>query len=152
MTRRTVFFFQIDEDILFFNERCIRGEFQIMFDELNSEKLRTELLTTIKQLRNGASSGPDLLLNEFFKKKKKRSETLVTYVYLHNLFNKLFQMGYFPENLSEGFIVPTFNKTCRRTGQLARDALFLSEAFWNLISIHTKHDSNQSKALQQLTL
>ena len=102
-----------------------------MFDELNSEKLRTELLTAIKQLRNRASSGPDLLLNEFFKKKKKkkRSETLVTYEYLHNLFNKLFQMGYFPENLSEGFIVPIFNKTCRRTGQLARDALFLSEAF-----------------------
>ena len=54
-------FFQIDEDILFFNERYVRGEFQIMFDELNSEILRTELLTAIKQLRNGASSGPDLL-------------------------------------------------------------------------------------------
>ena len=63
-----------------------------MFDELNGEILRTELLTAIKQLRNGASSGPDLLLNEFF---KNGSETLVTY--LHNLFNKLFQMGYFPE-------------------------------------------------------
>ena len=60
-------FFQIDEDILFFNERYVRGEFQIMFDELNGEILRTELLTAIKQLRNGASSGPDLLLNEFFK-------------------------------------------------------------------------------------
>ena len=98
-------FFQIDEDILFFNERYVRGEFQIMFDELNGEILRTELLTAIKQLRNGASSGPDLLLNEFF---KNGSETLVTY--LHNLFNKLFQMGYFPENWSEGFIVPIFKK------------------------------------------
>ena len=78
-------FFQIDEDILFFNERYVRGDFQIMFDELNSEMLRTELLTAIKQLRNGASSGPDLLLNEFF---KNGSGTLVTY--LHNLFNKLF--------------------------------------------------------------
>ena len=76
-----------------------------MFDELNSEILRTELLTAIKQLRNGARSGPDLLLNEFF---KNGSETLVTY--LHNLFNKLFQMGYFLENWSEGFIVPIFKK------------------------------------------
>ena len=76
-----------------------------MFDELNSEILRSELLTAIKQLRTGASSGPDLLLNEFF---KNGSETLVTY--LHNLFNKLFKMGYFPENWSEGFIVPIFKK------------------------------------------
>ena len=53
----------------------VRGEFQIMFDELNSGILRNELLTAIKQLRNGASSGPDLLLNEFF---KTGSETLVT--------------------------------------------------------------------------
>ena len=87
------FFFQIDEDILFFSEQYVRGEFQIMFDELNSEILRTELLTAINQLRNGASPGPDFLLNEFF---KNGSETLV--IYLHNLFNKLFQIGYFPEN------------------------------------------------------
>ena len=40
-----------------------------MFDELNNEILRTELLTAIKQLRNGASPDPDLLLNEFFKKR-----------------------------------------------------------------------------------
>ena len=46
-----------------------------MFDELNSGILRNELLTAIKQLRNEASSGPDLLLNEFF---KTGSETLVT--------------------------------------------------------------------------
>ena len=38
-----------------------------MFDELNSDILRTELLTANKQLQNGASSGPDLLLNECFK-------------------------------------------------------------------------------------
>ena len=43
-------FFQIDEDVLFFNEHYLRGEFQIMFDELNNEILRTELLTAINQL------------------------------------------------------------------------------------------------------
>ena len=39
---------------------------------------------------------------------KNGSETLV--IYLHKLFNKLFQIGYFPENWSEGFIVPIFKK------------------------------------------
>ena len=34
------FFFQIDEDIMFFNERYVRREFQIMFDELNSENTK----------------------------------------------------------------------------------------------------------------
>ena len=65
-----------------------------MFDELNSEILRTELLTAIKQLRNGASSGPDLWLNEFF---KNALESLV--FYLHDLFNTLFKMVYFPEKM-----------------------------------------------------
>ena len=78
---------------MFFSEQYVRGEFQIMFDELNSEILRTELLAAINLLRNGASPGPDFLLNDFF---KNGSETLV--IYLHNLFNKLFQIDYFPEN------------------------------------------------------
>ena len=30
--------------------------------------------------------------------------------YLQALFSKLFQMGYFPEKWSEGFIVPIFKK------------------------------------------
>lgn len=30
--------------------------------------------------------------------------------YLHQLFNKLFELGYFPEKWSEGFIVPLFKK------------------------------------------
>lgn len=77
---------------MFYNECYVRGEFQIMFDELNADILRNELLTAIKQLANGPSSGPDLLLNEFF---KNGSESLS--YYLHALFNKLFHMGYFHE-------------------------------------------------------
>ena len=76
-----------------------------MFDELDMEISRTELLIAIKQLRNGANSGPDLLLNEIF---KNGSETLIHY--LHVLFNKLFQMGYFLEKWSEGFIILIFTK------------------------------------------
>ena len=30
--------------------------------------------------------------------------------YLHNLFNKIFELGYFPEDWSEGLIVPIFKK------------------------------------------
>ena len=98
-------FFQVDEDILFYNERYVRGEFQIIFDELNCEIQTNELLKAIKQLRNGASAGPDLVLNEFF---KNGSENLIQYLSI--LFNKLFHMGYFPKQWSEGFIVPIFKK------------------------------------------
>ena len=63
-----------------------------MFNKLYTEILKTELITAIKQLYNGASSEPDLLLNEFL---KNGSETLIHY--LHALSNKLFQMGNFPD-------------------------------------------------------
>ena len=85
-------FYQVDGDIMLFNERYVREEFQIMFNKLYTEILKTELITVIKQLHNGASSGPDLLLNEFL---KNGSETLIHY--LHALSNKLFQMDYFPD-------------------------------------------------------
>ena len=98
-------YYQVDDDILFYNERHVRGEYQIMFDELNTDILNDEILTAIKQLRNGASSGPDMFLNEFF---KYGSASLINY--LHALFNKLFNIGYFPEQWSEGFIVPIFKK------------------------------------------
>ena len=98
-------FYQADEDVLFFNERYLRGEIQIMFDELNVTISLEEIRKGIKQLRNGASAGPDLMLNEFL---KHGSNGLL--IYLHHLFNKIFEIGYFPENWSEGHIVPIFKK------------------------------------------
>ena len=89
----------------FFNERYVRGEFQIMFDELNLAISGDEIKMAIKQLRNGASAGPDLFLNECF---KKGSNVLISYI--QNLFNKIFEIGYFPEKWSEGFIIPIFKK------------------------------------------
>lgn len=80
-------FYQADDDILFFNERYIRGEFQVMFEELNAEISLFEIQKAVKQLRNGASGGPDLFLNEFF---KNGSDTLLKYI--HTLFNKLFEI------------------------------------------------------------
>ena len=98
-------FYQADDDVIFFNERYVRGEFQIMFDELNLAISGDEIKMAIKQLRNGASAGPDLFLIEFF---KKGSNVLISYI--QNLFNKIFEIGYFPVKWSEGFIIPIFKK------------------------------------------
>ena len=93
-------FYQADEDVLFFNERYVNDEFQIMFEELNIPLSYSEVLLAVKQLKNEASAGPDLLLNEFFK-----NGTSILMTYLHRLFNKIFEIGYFPDKWSEGFIV-----------------------------------------------
>ncbi|MCG7877024.1 MAG: reverse transcriptase family protein, partial [Candidatus Thiodiazotropha endolucinida] len=98
-------FYQADEDILYFNERYVKGELQVMFDELNVPISIEEIKSSIKQLKNGASAGPDLLLNEFLK-----NGSNVMLNYLFNLFNKIFEIGYFPENWAEGFIIPVFKK------------------------------------------
>ena len=98
-------FYQADEDVLFFNERYLKGEIQIMFEELNVPITVEEIRKCIKELKNGASAGPDLILNEFLKR-----GTNGLLQYLLNLYNKLFEIGYFPENWSEGYIVPIFKK------------------------------------------
>ena len=72
---------------------------------MNTDIPLEEIKTAIKQLHNGASGGPELWLKEFF---KKSSEILFSYV--HNLFNKLFQTGYFPQKWAEGHIVLIFKK------------------------------------------
>ena len=59
-------FFQSDDDILYFNERFLNSEIQIMFEELNGSITQEEIMRAIKQLKNGRSGGPDKFLNEFF--------------------------------------------------------------------------------------
>ena len=98
-------FYQADDDILQFNEFYLKGELQIMFEELNEPISMEEIKTGVHQLRNGASSGQDLFLNEFLKNGTNSLKN-----YLHNLFNKIFELGYFPEDWSEGLIVPIFKK------------------------------------------
>ena len=98
-------FYQPDEDILYFNERYAQGELQVMFEELNLPISIGEIKKGISQLRNGASAGPDLLLNEFL---KNGTNSLLTY--LHCLFNKMYDIGYFPEQWTEGHIIPIFKK------------------------------------------
>ena len=70
-------FYVADDDIKQCNEQYERGEFQILLEELNVPIGMEELRKALKQMRNGASAGPDLLLNEFF---KHGSDTLIIYI------------------------------------------------------------------------
>ena len=79
-------FYQADEDIIFFNERYLNGEYQVIFNELNVEISYEEITKAVKQLRNGASAGPDLYINEFF---KNGTDIMINYIYM--LFNKIFK-------------------------------------------------------------
>ena len=78
---------------------------EIIFDELNTTITETEMRKEIKQLKNGKSGGPDMLLNEFFIHGV--NELLL---YLYNLFNKILDLGHFPEVRSEGYVVPIQKK------------------------------------------
>ena len=59
-------FYVADEDVLLSNDRYIREELDIMFEELNVPITQQEISKSIKQLKNNKSHGPDRLLNEFF--------------------------------------------------------------------------------------
>ena len=100
-------FFQPDEEVVLFNERYIKGEFQCMFDELNVNIQMNEVLKACKELKTGKSSGPDLMLNEFF---IHGSKIPCFAQCLTALFDKLFTVGYFPSSWSEGFVVPIHKK------------------------------------------
>lgn len=98
-------YFTPDEDVIQFNERYVRDEFCIMFDELNEELSQEEILKAIKQLKTNKSGGPDKLINEFFIHGKH-----ILLPILRNLFNRIFESGVFPESWSEGFVVPLHKK------------------------------------------
>ena len=98
-------FYTPDHDVLYFMERYEKNEFNIMFEELNLPFTHDELLKSIKHLNSDKSGGPDMYLNEFFIHGKN-----VLSSHLLKLFNKIFEIGYFPEAWSEGFVVPLHKK------------------------------------------
>ena len=98
-------FYAPDEDVMFFIERYEKNEFDIMFDELNLDFSTEEIGKSINQLKTNKSAGPDYLINEFFIHGKQ-----VLVPVLRNLFNMLFERGYFPEEWSEGYIIPLHKK------------------------------------------
>ena len=44
----------------------IRGELDVMFEELNLPLSRNEISKAIKQLKNNKGAGPDKMINGFF--------------------------------------------------------------------------------------
>ncbi|XP_053383852.1 uncharacterized protein LOC128550031 [Mercenaria mercenaria] len=93
------------DDVLNFIERYEHNEFKVMFAELNEHISFDEIYRAIKQLKTNKSGGPDYLLNEFF-----IAGGNVFIPVLHKLFNRLFDIGYFPESWSEGYIIPLHKK------------------------------------------
>ena len=77
-------YFQAGEDVLYYNERYVKEELEVMFQELDVRISLSEIRKGIRLLKNGKSSGPDLLLNEFI---KYGNDDLLQY--LHGLFNKI---------------------------------------------------------------
>ena len=114
-------FYAPDEDVIHFNERYVNDEFCIMFNELNVEFSQEEILKSIKQLKTNKSGGPDRLINEFFIHGKN-----VLLPILLNLFNKIFESGVFPEEWSEGYIIPLHKKGSRSDVENYRGITLLS--------------------------
>ena len=78
---------------MFFNGRYINGELDVMFSELNVPFCVDELVKACKKLNSGKSAGSDYWLNEFF---KYGSCCNVFVNVICVLFNKLFDLRYFP--------------------------------------------------------
>ena len=112
---------QYDSPVSRYNERYEQNEFSIMFDELNLPIINIEIFQAIKELKTNKSGGPDLYLNDFFIHGKH-----VLAPYLLNLFNRIFDKGYFPEVWSEGYIIPLHKKGSNNDENNYRGITFLS--------------------------
>ena len=76
-----------------------------MFEELNRNFSHVDILKAIKQLKTNKSGGPDKLINEMFMHGKN-----ILVPTLCNLFNKIFEIGKFPDDWSEGYVIPLHKK------------------------------------------
>lgn len=125
-------FFQADDDILFFNERYLNGELDVMFHELDVEISLGEIRKGIQSLKCNKSSGPDLFLNEFL---KYGINSLIEYLYV--LFNRIFDTGIFPEAWGEGYIIPLHKKGSTENFENYRGITLLSvigKLFTNILN------------------
>jgi len=98
-------FFQADDDIIYFNEHIAQNELEILFNELDLPFTEDDIKRGLTSVHNGKSAGPDLLINEFLINRKHAFSS-----YLTLLFNRIFEIGYFLEQWSEGLIVPIHKK------------------------------------------
>ena len=90
---------------MFFIERYENNEFNIMFDELNLDFYTEELVKSINQLKTNKSARPDNLIIDFFYLWQTSTCTSST-----KSFYVLFERGYFPEEWSDGYIIPLNKK------------------------------------------
>ena len=67
-----------------------------MFEELNLEFLEGDIERSIKQLKSNKSGGSDKIINEIFFHGNQILQSTIC-----NLFNKIFDLGCFPEEWSE---------------------------------------------------
>ena len=76
-----------------------------MFEELNVNIKNIEISKACWELNLNRSGGPDYLINDCFKYGATYFMT-----YLNKLFNKILDSGYFPEKLSEKYVIPVHKK------------------------------------------
>ena len=114
-------YFVTDDDILEFNENYEHDELSTFFEELNVQLSKDEITKAIKQLKSNRSAGPDFYINEFFV----HGITVLLSV-LHVLFNKIFDIGYFPKSWSEGYIIPLHKKGSKSNVENYRGITLLS--------------------------
>ena len=74
-------------------------------EELDKEITISEILSSVKRLKSGKAHGSDCLLNEFF-----LESVDILAPYLCDLFNAILNSGYFPEQWTEGIIIPLYKK------------------------------------------
>ena len=92
------------------------------FPELNEPITVSEVVKAIKRLkRNKASSPSDNILNEYL-----IESVDILSGHLTDMFNTIFDSGYFPESWSEGFIVPIHKKGDKKDPNNYRGVTLLS--------------------------
>ena len=108
-----------DDDILRDYQNMIDDELQFMFDELNVSIDICEVMNGIKELKQGKSSGADMLVNEFFITGKD-----ILAPYLVRLFNYAFDSGIFPKSWSEGLLIPIHKKGLSQFQKIIEASLY----------------------------
>ena len=87
-------FYVPDDDIAASNDMYIRGELDVMFEELNLPLSRNEISKAIKQLKNNKGAGPDKMINEFLSMEQIfYFHTLMFYLILYSVMDIFHKTG-----------------------------------------------------------
>ena len=114
-------FYAADDDVIDELRNIMESDMQVVFDELNENISMVDIDKAIKDLKNGKSGGVDLLINELFIHGKG-----ILLPYLFELFNFVLDSGVFPEDWSDGLLIPLHKKGDRSTPDNYRGITLLS--------------------------